>query len=858
MASSVLRLRRWFALIAILMIATVAGMYFYARWSLSKAVHAIPEKLGVEIRQTADGFSISKSEQGRTQFTVSASKAVQLKEGGRAELHNVKIVIFGKDASRFDRISGEDFEFDPTSGNVSAKGRVLIDLEANPEGLRQSDQSPPQETKEPLHVETDGLIFNKNTGDASATGKVIFQTAQAAGSAIGIRYIAKTGTLDLLSTVVMSVHRPQPVHLTADRGALSKEPRQVFLTTVHMTREQQEAWSEQATLFLRPDNTVERVLAEGDVRTEIHGGGASKSKPTASASETYERSDRADLALTGTRNQLTTAILTGNVHLVSGDAVSISAATKDGSPNAGSANAGSLSKRSPTDLPPKNAAQTPAISQPKQPAEAFAGQVTMHFMTGPTGEQLLKTVHAEDGVRLLQNASKSATLISTAAPAKTPPGDQRVEMTAPVMDFIVKNGRLLDLAETTGPPRIMITQPTANQKTVVTAAKFTARFTDQNRLATLHGEPDAKIVSSLIDPSKAVAPGAGSSESGGKSADAGQADRVSTSTMLDVAFLPEGGVKSIVQTGHLTYTDATQKAWAQRGEYTTADQMVVLTGSPRIVDGGMTTTAQTIRINRATGDALAEGNVKSTYSDLKPQPNGAMLASSDPIHVTSHSMTAHRTTAIAVYTGDARLWQNANIVEAPILQFDRDHRSLDAHALAANGAVASADRSAVPQPVSTVLVQVDKTGKVTPVHITSAHLTYTDLERKVFLDGGVTAKTIDATMISQQMTVFLLPQNQAKAGSATGPGLGLPGQVDRIIAENNVVVTQPTRHATGNRLVYTAADDKFVLTGGPPSIFDAERGQITGDSLTFYRHDDRVLVEGRETSPAVTKTQVAR
>jgi len=32
--------------------------------------------------------------------------------------------------------------------------------------------------------------------------------------------------------------------------------------------------------------------------------------------------------------------------------------------------------------------------------------------------------------------------------------------------------------------------------------------------------------------------------------------------------------------------------------------------------------------------------------------------------------------------------------------------------------------------------------------------------------------------------------------------------------------------------------------GGPPSIFDAERGKITGVSLTFFRGDDRVLVEG--------------
>ena len=102
----VTRLRHWFAAGAILMIAIVAGMYFYARWRVSKAVHDIPAKLGLDIQQTAEGFSISKSEQGRTEFTVSASKAVQFKKGGRAELHDVKIVVYGKDASRFDRIAG--------------------------------------------------------------------------------------------------------------------------------------------------------------------------------------------------------------------------------------------------------------------------------------------------------------------------------------------------------------------------------------------------------------------------------------------------------------------------------------------------------------------------------------------------------------------------------------------------------------------------------------------------------------------------------------------------------------------------------------------------------------------------------
>jgi lipopolysaccharide export system protein LptA len=545
-----------------------------------------------------------------------------------------------------------------------------------------------------------------------------------------------------------------------------------------MTREQQQMQSDHATFFLRGDNTVDRILAEGDVESELHG-----------RSETHERSDRTELFLTGTRNQLTTAILSGNVRL----------------------------------------ATQGAQNQGAQPADAAAGRVTLHF----AGQQMLETVQAEDGVRLSQTNSQTGAVVASSAlsspsssPTKGDAQNQDIEMTAPVMDFIVKDGRLLERAETSGPPQIVITQPGANQKTVVTAAKFTAKFTEKNRLATLHGEPDAKIVSSKIG-----APG--------------QSDRVSTSKMLDVVFLPEGGVASITQTGGVAYVDGTQRAWAQRGEYTTADQLLVLSGSPRVVDNGMTTTAQTIRMNRTTGDAIAEGNVKSTYSDLQAQPDGGMLASSDPIHVSSRSMTAHRSPAVAVYTGDARLWQNANVVEAPTLQFDRDHRSLVAQGVAP-GTLA--------QPVSSVLVQVDKSGKVTPVRITSARLNYADAERRIFLDGGVTAKGSDATLTGQQMTVFLLPRSQSQRGA----GLGMPGQVERIVAQDKVVITQPTRHATGDHLVYTAADDKFVLTGGTPSIFDAERGKITGDSLTFYRHDDRVLVEGKETSPTVTKTQVAR
>jgi lipopolysaccharide export system protein LptA len=500
-----------------------------------------------------------------------------------------------------------------------------------------------------------------------------------------------------------------------------------------------------------------------------------------------------------------------------------------------------------------------------QPAEAHAGRATLHF--GPN--QILQTVHAEDGVRLeqqrqsaarqstsqqnqspLQNSQSSAASQPASSPTAPAPlsaslsagGPQNIEMTAPIMDFLVQHGNQLESATTTGPPQITITQPATKQKTVVTADRFHATFTANNRISLLHGEPNAKIVGSQP----------------------GQPDRISTSPTLDVLFQPQGGISTITQAGGLIYVSGTQKAWAERGVYTDTDQNLVLTGSPRVVDGGMTTTAQTIRFNRVTGDAVADVNVKSTYNDLKPQPEGAMLASSDPIHVVSRTMTAHRSSAIAVYTGSARLWQNSNVVEAPTLQFDRDHRSL----LAEGNAT---------QSVKTVIVQVDSEGKATPVTINSAHLTYNDTDRKIFLTGGVTAKGSDASMTSRIMTVYLAPRTPVSAASqiqcrdgacpvspkpakssAPAQGTASLGQVEKIIADNNVVVVEPTRRATGDHLVYTAADDKYVLTGGPPSIFDAEQGKITGDSLTFYRHDDRVLVEGKTTSPAVTRTQVAR
>ncbi|MGA9393455.1 MAG: LptA/OstA family protein [Candidatus Sulfotelmatobacter sp.] len=804
----VYRLRRFLAVIAVMFTAVVAGMYLYARLRQHSVLKGFPGKIAYDIKQTASGFQFSKSQSGRTVFTIRAKNVKEFKLNGRADLHDVSIILYGRDTSRFDQIYGDDFTFDPKSGDVIARGEVQIDLEANPSGVTAPDQATPKELKNPIHLKTSDLVFNRDSGDASTAARVDFSTPQSTGWAVGVRYAAKSATLTLVSQIHVTLSGQGDASIFATHGIITREPREVVLDHPLMKRESGTLQSDQATFFLGPENEVQRVEANGNVSAET---------TAPDTDQMHARCNEAELLLSGKQNQLRTATLTGNVHV-----------DRSGS----------------------------------QPMQGDAGLAILDFH----GQNELQKVHATDGVRLAQHSTK------TNAPAASAPQD--FDLSAAAVDFFVADGRRLDRAETSGAAQITISPPESaspsaesGQRTVITAGRFNARFAANpegaSRLVSVHGAPNAKIVN--------LAPG--------------QPDRVSTSQTLDAAFLPEGGMASIIQQGSVAYSDGLPpekrtQAWADRAIYTLSDGILLLTGAPRVSQGGMTTTARTIRINRVTDDALANENVKSTYSDLKEQPSGALLASSSPIHVTAASMTAHNSPAIALYEGNARLWQDANIIEAPSIEFDREHRSLVAQGNAA-------------QPVSTVLIQeklvqekpaqeklgqpekvrsdlhaspettgedktnkksAEKSSESSPITITAARLTYSDPERLAHYDGGVTAKGNLFQAASHEMDVYLVPRSQ----SSNNQSFNTPGRLDRMVAQGHVVVQQPGRHADGQNLIYTASDDKFVLTGGPPSIFDAEHGKITGVSLTFFRADDRVLVVGEASTPVVTQTRMAR
>jgi lipopolysaccharide export system protein LptA len=83
-------------------------------------------------------------------------------------------------------------------------------------------------------------------------------------------------------------------------------------------------------------------------------------------------------------------------------------------------------------------------------------------------------------------------------------------------------------------------------------------------------------------------------------------------------------------------------------------------------------------------------------------------------------------------------------------------------------------------------------------------------------------------------------------------------ELERAVAGGHVIVVQPGRRATGNRAEYFAREGKILLSGGPPTLYDAEKGFTSGQRLTFNIHDDSLRVDGGDESPTLSRHRIAQ
>ena len=313
--------------------------------------------------------------------------------------------------------------------------------------------------------------------------------------------------------------------------------------------------------------------------------------------------------------------------------------------------------------------------------------------------------------------------------------------------------------------------------------------------------------------------------------------QTASSTNGLVQMEPTGEWSKIILQGNVHLKEGDRSGEAQQALFTKTTQMAVLTGQAMARDPSSETHAAKITFNQVTGEIYAEGNVRST--DLSAKNNTVQLAPA-PTNLSSEHMEANSRTGRAFYTGHARMWQGASVLEAESIELLRDTRTVNAVGnVRAVFPQASADQS-LPKKQPTLW------------HISAGTLIYWDTENRAKLEQNVVVQSVDQRMRAPVLELFFTRGADGKQGA---PGAA---QISRAFGTGGVMVEEGDRRATAEKGVYTAEDQKFVLSGGNPTLYDAQEGTTTGRQLTFHIADDTIVVDSAEGMRTLTKHRVQK
>lgn len=316
----------------------------------------------------------------------------------------------------------------------------------------------------------------------------------------------------------------------------------------------------------------------------------------------------------------------------------------------------------------------------------------------------------------------------------------------------------------------------------------------------------------------------------------GRPTQSATASNGDAQLDAAGAWTQMTLRGNVHMKEGDRSAEAQQAVFERAAQTTVLTGQAVVRDESSETRAAKITFHQETGDIEAEGKVRSTDLGSK---QGTIQIGSAASSVTAQHMVGNSKAGRALYTGHARLWQGSSVLEADSIELLRATRVLNA----------SGNVRAVFPKVS----NDSKKGKDTAIwRVASGTLTYWDAENRARLEKNVVVQSENERMKGPLLDLYFARDKDPKSGS-TGAS-----KISRAVGTGGVEVEQGDRRGTAERGVYTADDDKFVLSGGTPTLYDADEGKTTGRELTFNIADDTIIVDSGNGTRTLTRHRVQR
>jgi lipopolysaccharide export system protein LptA len=251
--------------------------------------------------------------------------------------------------------------------------------------------------------------------------------------------------------------------------------------------------------------------------------------------------------------------------------------------------------------------------------------------------------------------------------------------------------------------------------------------------------------------------------------------------------------------------------------YSGTEEMVRLRGGePTVWDSRARVKAIEIDWDTRRKVAYLRGKVATTYYSQEQTNGAAPFTKTDaPVFLTANQAELQNISGTGIYTGNARAWQDNNFVRAEKLILQRDTKSMYGE-----GKVQSLLYNAK---------RKEKGASVNvPVFAASDRIAYWDQQRLLRYESNVDIRQGTERITGGVAEVYLNANNE----------------VEKTLAQNSVVITQPKRRATGNWAQYTAFDEVVILRGNPAYVEDSEQGNSQGAQLTVFLRDNRVVGEG--------------
>lgn len=314
------------------------------------------------------------------------------------------------------------------------------------------------------------------------------------------------------------------------------------------------------------------------------------------------------------------------------------------------------------------------------------------------------------------------------------------------------------------------------------------------------------------------------------------ADRSASSELVQVALKP--GFSAIDEATFLKpveFVDGRMTARAARGRYVLGPGTLDLSGSepgvvrPNVRDDRISIDANAIDIVLEGPKVHGTGAVRTA---LQPAKDGgdtktpSMFKKDQPVNVTADDLKYDGGAEQAHYTGNAQLWQADTTIKGAQITIESKTGDLKA--------------SGDPVATTAVLTQTTKDGRKEPTRANakSKDLVYQESERRATYLGEAYLNGPQGELRSPKIELYLKPSGD---------------EVDRVEAYDGIALTEPKRKTAGDRLTYTAADEKYLITGRPVKVEDECSGTTEGRSLTYLKGADRIVVDGSEQNR--TRTQ---